>query len=60
MQIPSPEPDTIFEDLLQDLLPPETLAMAYEFKAFTRARKIQTPHQLLRCPGVLWGRSNPP
>lgn len=47
MQIPSPDPDTIFEDLLQDL-PPETIAMAYEFKAFTRARKIQTPHHLLR------------
>jgi Transposase DDE domain len=32
---------------LQDL-PSETIAMAYEFKAFTRARKIKTPQQLLR------------
>lgn len=47
MQLPSTDPDTAFEDLLQDL-PPETIAMAYEFKAFTRARKIKTPQQLLR------------
>lgn len=47
MQMPSTDPDTVFEDLLQDL-PSETIAMAYEFKAFTRARKIKTPQQLLR------------
>ena len=47
MQMPPTDPDTLFEDLLQDL-PPETIAMAYEFKAFTRARKIKTPQQLLR------------
>jgi hypothetical protein len=47
MQLPSPDPETLFEDLLQDL-PSETMTMAYEFKAFTRARKIKTPHQLLR------------
>jgi len=47
MQMPPPDPDTVFEDLLQDL-PSETIAMAYEFKAFTRARKIKTPQQLLR------------
>ncbi len=47
MQSPSLDPDTLFEDLLQDL-PPETIDMAYEFEAFTRARKIQTPQQLLR------------
>ncbi len=39
MQMPPPDPDTLFEDLLQDL-PSETIAMAYAFKAFTRARKI--------------------
>jgi hypothetical protein len=39
--------DTLFEDLLQDL-PPETVPMAREFKAFTRARKVKTPVQLLR------------
>lgn len=47
MQLPSPDPDTLFEDLLQDL-PPETVEMAREFKAFSRARKIKTPQQLLR------------
>jgi hypothetical protein len=34
MQLPPPDPDTLFEDLLQDL-PPETIRMAYEFKAFS-------------------------
>ena len=47
MQLPSPDPQTLFEDLLQDLLS-ETMTMAYEVKAFTHARKIKTPHQLLR------------
>jgi len=47
MLMPSPDPDTIFAQLLQDL-PPETEALAREFKAFTRARKIKTPGQLLR------------
>ena len=47
MQQPSTDPDTVFEDLMQDL-PPEIIAMAYEFKAFTRARRIKTPLQLLR------------
>jgi Transposase DDE domain len=47
MPQPPQDVDTLFEDLLQDL-PPETVAMAREFKAFTRARKIQTPVQLLR------------
>lgn len=47
MQLPPPDPDTLFEDLLQDL-PPETIRMAYEFKAFSRSRKIKTPQDLLR------------
>ena len=47
MQLPSPDPDTLFEEILQDL-PPETEEMARDFKAFTRARKIKTPAQLLR------------
>jgi hypothetical protein len=47
MQLPSPDPDTLFEELLQDL-PPETIDMAYEFKAFSRSRKIKTPQDLLR------------
>jgi len=44
---PSPDPDTIFAQLLQDL-PLETADLARQFKAFVRARKIQTPEQLLR------------
>jgi len=47
MPPPSPDPDTIFAELLQDL-PPETADLAREFKAFTRARKLKTPAQLLR------------
>ena len=51
MQLPPPDPDTLFEELWQDL-PPETAQMAWEFKAFARARNITTPAQLLRV--VLW------
>jgi hypothetical protein len=47
MQMPPRDPDTLFEDLLQDL-PPETTTMAREFKAFVRAKKVKTPQQLLR------------
>src|SRR5436190_732722 len=39
MQLPPPDPDPVCEDLLQDL-PAATIAMAYAFKAFTRARPI--------------------
>jgi hypothetical protein len=47
MQLPPPDPDTLFEDLLQDL-PSETVTMARECKAFVRAKKVKTPQQLLR------------
>ena len=47
MQLPLTDPDTLFEELLQDL-PPETVQMAREFKAFVRAKKVKTPAQLLR------------
>jgi hypothetical protein len=47
MQLPPPDPDILFEDLLPDL-PPETTAMARELKAFVRAKKVKTPQQLLR------------
>ena len=47
MQLPLTDPDTFFEELLQDL-PPETVQMAREFKAFVRAKKVKTPAQLLR------------
>ena len=47
MQLPLTDPDTLFEELLQDL-PPETAHMAREFKAFVRAKKVKTPAHLLR------------
>src|SRR5215471_8182733 len=47
MQLPPPAPDTLFEELLQDL-PSETVMMARAFKAFVRAKKVKTPQQLLR------------
>jgi Transposase DDE domain len=47
MQLPLTDPDTLFEELLQDL-PPQTAHMAREFKAFVRAKKVKTPEHLLR------------
>jgi hypothetical protein len=47
MQMPPQDPDTLCEDLLQDL-PAETTAMARAFKAFVRAKKVKPPQQLLR------------
>lgn len=47
LQLPLTDPDTLFAELLQDL-PPETIPMAWEFKAFVRAKKVKTPEQLLR------------
>jgi len=47
MPQPPQDVDTRFEALLQDL-PPETVQLAWEFKAFTRARKIKTPMHLRR------------
>ena len=47
MQLPPLAPDTMFNDLLQDL-PPEIEQLARELKAFMRARKIKTPAQLFR------------
>jgi hypothetical protein len=47
MQSPLTDADTLFEELLQDL-PPETVQLAREFKAFVRAKKVKTPEQLLR------------
>ena len=42
MPLPPPDPDTLFEDLLQDL-PSETVTRAREFKAFVRANKVKPP-----------------
>jgi len=47
MQMPPPDPDTLFEDLWQDL-PLETVSMARACQAFVRAKKVKTPQQLLR------------
>jgi hypothetical protein len=47
MPQPPQDVDTVFEDLLQDL-PAETVQLAREFKAFTRARKVKTPVVLHR------------
>jgi hypothetical protein len=47
MPLSSEEPDTLCQDLLQDL-PSEPMVLAYEFQAFTRPRQIKTRHQLLR------------
>jgi hypothetical protein len=58
MQLPPPDADTLFEELLQDL-PPQTAQMAREFKAFARARKIKTPTQLLRIVLLYCGLDNP-
>lgn len=58
MQMPPADPDTLFEDLLQDL-PPETTAMAREFKACVRAKKVKTPEQLLRVVFFYCGLDKP-
>ena len=47
MQLPLTDPETLCEELLQDL-PSEAVQMAREFKAFVRAKKVKTPAQLLR------------
>ena len=57
MQLPLTEPETLFEELLQDL-PPETVQMARAFKAFVRAKKVKTPAQLLRVVFLSCGLDN--
>ena len=44
---PLQEADTTFSELLQEL-PPDLESLAREFRAFTRARVIKSPTQLLR------------
>ena len=58
MQLPLTDPDTLFEELLQDL-PPETMQMARDFKAFVRAKKVKTPAQLLRIVFLYCGLDKP-
>ena len=42
MQLPLTDPETLFEELLQDL-PPATMQMARDVKAFVRTKKIKPP-----------------
>jgi hypothetical protein len=58
MQLPLTDPETLFEELLQDL-PPETAPMARECKAFVRAKKVTTPEQLLRVVFFYCGLDKP-
>src|SRR5881296_897589 len=58
MQLPLTDPDTLFEELLQDL-PSETVQMARAFKAFVRAKKVKTPAQLLRVVFFYCGLDKP-
>lgn len=47
MVVPPKSEDIAFEEFLKEL-PADYSEMAYEFKAFTRSRKIKTPAQLLQ------------
>src|SRR2546422_1685272 len=58
MQLPLTDPDTLFEELLEDL-PPTTTHMAREFKAFVGAKKVKTPEQLLRVVFLYCGLDKP-
>ncbi|MGH8551033.1 MAG: hypothetical protein ACRERU_21005 [Methylococcales bacterium] len=46
MTLPPPSLEASFAEFLKEL-PEDCLEMAYEFKAFVRARKIKTPGELL-------------
>jgi hypothetical protein len=58
MQLPLTDPKTLFEELWQDL-PPETVQMAHECKAFVRAKKVKTPAPLLRVVFFYGGLDKP-
>ena len=58
MQLPSTDPETLFEELLQDL-PPTTVQRARAFKAFVRPKKGKTPEQLLRRVVLYCGLDKP-
>jgi hypothetical protein len=58
MPLPLTDPDTLFEELLQDL-PAESMQMARAFKAFVRAKKVKTPAQLLRVVFFYCGLDKP-
>ena len=52
MQLPLTNPDTLFEEILQDL-PAQTVHMACACKAFLRAKKVKTPAPLF-AGSLLW------
>jgi len=58
MQMPLTDPDTLFEELLQDL-PAEVCLLARECKALVRAKKIKTPEHLLRVVLLYCGLDKP-
>ena len=47
MSMPVNDTEILFASFLQEL-PPEYWQLAIDFKAFTRARKIKTPAQLMQ------------
>ena len=47
MQLPLTDPETLCEELVQDL-PSETVQRARACKALVRAKKVKTPAHLLR------------
>ena len=57
MVLPPKTPEISFEEFLQEL-PADYHEMAYEFKAFTRGRKIKTPAQLLQVVMLYCGLDN--
>lgn len=57
MVIPPKSQDITFEEFLKEL-PDEYHEMAYDFKAFTRSRKIKTPAQLLQVVMLYCGLDN--
>ena len=57
MVVPSKSQDITFEEFLK-ALPAEYHEMAYEFKAFTRNRKVKTPAHLLQVVMLYCGLDN--
>lgn len=57
MTLPPKSQDLTFEEFLKEL-PAEFHEMAYEFKVFTRCRKIKTPAQLLQVVMLYCGLDN--
>lgn len=57
MPVPAKSQDIAFEEFLKEL-PADYHEMAYEFKAFTRSRKIKTPAQLLQVVMLYCGLDN--